>query len=70
MIDYPCRACHPPKRHPGCHGGCEAYLAIKRERDRCRELTQAGSKYMGDSKTHQDAIRRQHKRRKQKGGAI
>lgn len=25
-----CRMCVPPKRHPGCHAGCAAYIADKK----------------------------------------
>lgn len=30
-----CMECKPPKRHPGCHGSCEQYIA---ERDRWMEI--------------------------------
>ena len=31
-----CRVCKPPKRHPGCHGKCEAYLTAKEYNDAIR----------------------------------
>ena len=29
----PCMGCVAPKRHPGCHSGCEEYVGWRKERD-------------------------------------
>lgn len=34
---YSCRNCVPPKRHPGCHAVCEAYLKEKETCDKARD---------------------------------
>lgn len=31
-----CKGCVAPKRHPGCHGSCQEYLAEKAEHDRLK----------------------------------
>ena len=31
-----CKDCVAPKRHPGCHGACQEYLAEKAEHDRLK----------------------------------
>lgn len=31
MKDSPCRECVPPKRYPGCHAVCKAYIKWKEE---------------------------------------
>lgn len=33
---YCCYGCVAPKRHPGCHGVCQEYLAQKEEHDRIK----------------------------------
>lgn len=38
MVSFPanfecCHHCLPPKRQPGCHGYCDAYLNLKKKRD-------------------------------------
>lgn len=42
---WSCKGCVAPKRHPGCHGTCQEYLAdkveydrIKAEHDRTRDI--------------------------------
>ena len=30
-MNNPCRKCVPPKRYPGCHEVCEAYIKWKKE---------------------------------------
>ena len=32
-MNNPCRKCVPPKRYPGCHEVCEAYIKWKEEWD-------------------------------------
>ena len=39
MMTCPCKGCEAPKRHPGCHSHCEAYLAWKEFNDQCREAS-------------------------------
>lgn len=29
MVNYPCKDCVPPKRHPACHDTCKEYLEVK-----------------------------------------
>ena len=36
MATFSCRDCVAPKRHPGCHGTCQEYLAEKAEYDRLK----------------------------------
>ena len=33
MMNNPCRKCVSPKRYPGCHEVCEAYIKWKEEWD-------------------------------------
>lgn len=41
----PCNGCVPPKRYPGCHGGCEEYKSWNEEHIRHnRELYIAKAK--------------------------
>lgn len=35
-----CKDCVPPKRFPGCHGSCAAYLKEKAEWDAMRKAMQ------------------------------
>lgn len=44
MIICPCKGCEAPKRHPGCHAHCEAYLDWKELHDQCREESRLESK--------------------------
>ena len=37
MKDNPCRECVPPKRYPGCHAVCEAYISWKEEWDTLKD---------------------------------
>ena len=37
LQNNPCRDCVAPKRHPGCHAECEAYLNWKKEWDAQKE---------------------------------
>ena len=32
-MQYSCKWCKPPKRHPGCHSTCSEYLSEKEEYD-------------------------------------
>jgi hypothetical protein len=66
MTDYPCRYCQ--KRHPGCHGGCEAYQAVKQARDSAREAEQAGRP--STAPIYTQAQKARQKRARNKGGAI
>lgn len=38
MATFSCKDCAPPKRHPGCHGSCQEYLAEKAEYDRLKAV--------------------------------
>lgn len=33
-----CKECVAPKRHPGCHGTCEEYLAERAEYEKQKEI--------------------------------
>ena len=33
-----CKDCVAPKRHPGCHGSCDAYIAEKAEYERLKAV--------------------------------
>ena len=33
-----CKDCVAPKRHPGCHGHCEEYVAERAEYDRLKAI--------------------------------
>lgn len=35
---FSCKDCVAPKRHPGCHGTCEIYLAERAEYDRRKAI--------------------------------
>lgn len=37
MKDNQCRECVPPKRYPGCHADCEAYISWKAEWDALKD---------------------------------
>lgn len=62
-----CRDCKPPKRHPGCHGECEAYLAEKAANDAALERIKAARNEQGAylDYTHDRAnrIQRSHGRK-------
>lgn len=68
MTDYPCRYCVPPKRHPGCHSGCEEYQAVKQQRDSAREAERAGRP--STAPIYTAAQKARQKRARGKGGAI
>ena len=35
---FSCKDCVAPKRHPGCHGTCETYLAERAEYDKLKAI--------------------------------
>lgn len=35
---FSCKDCVAPKRHPGCHGTCETYLAERAEYDKRKAI--------------------------------
>lgn len=37
-MTFSCRDCVAPKRHPGCHGSCQAYMAEKAEYNRQKAI--------------------------------
>ena len=38
MVITCCRGCVAPKRHPGCHSGCQEYITQKAEHDRLKKI--------------------------------
>lgn len=42
-----CITCKPPKRYPGCHEECEAYLAERRKYDKVKEAERAEKSFDG-----------------------
>lgn len=37
LTDNPCKECVAPKRYPGCHAKCEAYIQWKEEWDALKD---------------------------------
>lgn len=55
--DSPCRGCEAPKRHSGCHGECEEFIAWKEEYEQRKEeiLKQKNRQLMLDDVRHKSA---------------